>query len=201
MSRLSRFGAALVCAPFSVHCRAQFYGWASVQVQPLAHGSSAAALHLKNFLLTTTHGFEDCGPYLLVSSGKPSLLPLAPATTFELPRRLTLFYHFAGVSEFKVEKAVFGTKKGIPKDAVFHKRAATTIWSIEAVAQCSSSSKCSGGDSGRYWATQLESSCCQGNARFSTFSKKMHATMQGASSLTVLPILSTNKAKDAFEQM
>ncbi|XP_077503079.1 uncharacterized protein LOC144113697 [Amblyomma americanum] len=85
------------------------------------------------------------------------------------------------VSEFKVEKAVYGTKKGIPKDAVFHKRAATTIWSTEAVAQCSSSSKCSGGDSGRYWATQLESSCCQGNARFSTFSEKMHATMQGAS--------------------
>ncbi|KAK8781976.1 hypothetical protein V5799_016683 [Amblyomma americanum] len=53
------------------------------------------------------------------------------------------------VSEFKVEKAVYGTKKGIPKDAVFHKRAATTIWSTEAVAQCSSSSKYSGGDSGR----------------------------------------------------
>ncbi|KAK8778023.1 hypothetical protein V5799_020636 [Amblyomma americanum] len=53
------------------------------------------------------------------------------------------------VAEFKLEKAIYGTMKGIPKDAVFHKRTATTMWSTEAVAQCSSSSKCSGGDSGR----------------------------------------------------
>ncbi|XP_077521849.1 uncharacterized protein LOC144132949 isoform X2 [Amblyomma americanum] len=55
-----------------------------------------------------------------------------------------------GVSEFKVEKAMYDTMKGIPKDAVFHKRTAITIWSTEAVVLCSSSGKCSGGDSGRH---------------------------------------------------
>ncbi|XP_077506351.1 uncharacterized protein LOC144115734 isoform X1 [Amblyomma americanum] len=50
----------------------------------------------------------------------------------------------AGVSELKVEKAMYDTMKGIPKVAVLHKRTATTIWSEEAVVQCSSSGKCSG---------------------------------------------------------
>ncbi|XP_077506655.1 uncharacterized protein LOC144115899 [Amblyomma americanum] len=55
-----------------------------------------------------------------------------------------------GVSEFKVEKAMYDTVKGIPMDAVFHKRTAIPIWSTEAVVLCSSSGKCSGGDSGRH---------------------------------------------------
>ncbi|XP_077502008.1 uncharacterized protein LOC144113012 isoform X2 [Amblyomma americanum] len=55
-----------------------------------------------------------------------------------------------GVSEFKVEKAMYYTMKGIPKNAVFHKRTAITIWSTEAVVLCSSSGKFSGGDSGRH---------------------------------------------------
>ncbi|XP_077513267.1 uncharacterized protein LOC144124463 [Amblyomma americanum] len=54
-----------------------------------------------------------------------------------------------GVSEFKVEKAMYDTVKGIPKDAVFHNRTAIPIWSTEAVVLGSSSGKCSGGDSGR----------------------------------------------------
>ncbi|XP_077505727.1 uncharacterized protein LOC144115281 [Amblyomma americanum] len=35
------------------------------------------------------------------------------------------------------EGYVYNTPKGIPKDAVFLKRASSTIWSREAVAQCS----------------------------------------------------------------
>ncbi|XP_077501229.1 uncharacterized protein LOC144112026 [Amblyomma americanum] len=54
-----------------------------------------------------------------------------------------------GASEFKVEKAMYDTVKGIPMDAVFHKRTAIPIWSTEAVVLSSSSGKCSGGDSGR----------------------------------------------------
>ncbi|XP_077499327.1 uncharacterized protein LOC144110348 [Amblyomma americanum] len=90
-----------------------------------------------------------------------------------------------GVSESKVEKAMYDTVKGIPKDAVFRKRTAIPIWSTEAVVLCSSSGKCSGGDSGRKGkgivATQLESSCYQGNSTYST----LHAMMLGASILTL----------------
>ncbi|XP_077506185.1 uncharacterized protein LOC144115631 isoform X2 [Amblyomma americanum] len=50
-------------------------------------------------------------------------------------------------------------------------------------------------------ATQLESSCYQGNSTYSTLPEKMHAMMLGASILTILPILSTNDAKDAFVQI
>ncbi|KAK8782468.1 hypothetical protein V5799_016193 [Amblyomma americanum] len=50
-------------------------------------------------------------------------------------------------------------------------------------------------------ATQLESSCYQRNSTYSTLSEKMHAMMQGASILTILPILSTNEAKHAFVQI
>ncbi|XP_077506963.1 uncharacterized protein LOC144116133 isoform X4 [Amblyomma americanum] len=50
-------------------------------------------------------------------------------------------------------------------------------------------------------ATQLESSCYQGNSTYSTLPGKTHAMMLGASILTILPILSTNEAKDAFVQM
>ncbi|XP_077501281.1 uncharacterized protein LOC144112080 isoform X1 [Amblyomma americanum] len=50
-------------------------------------------------------------------------------------------------------------------------------------------------------ATQLESSCYQGNATSSTMSEKMHTMMLGVSILTILPILSTNEAKDASVQM
>ncbi|XP_077501445.1 uncharacterized protein LOC144112493 [Amblyomma americanum] len=50
-------------------------------------------------------------------------------------------------------------------------------------------------------ATQLESSCYQGNSTYSTLPEKMHAMMLGASILTILPILSTNEAKDAFVQI
>ncbi|XP_077502012.1 uncharacterized protein LOC144113014 isoform X2 [Amblyomma americanum] len=50
-------------------------------------------------------------------------------------------------------------------------------------------------------ATQLESSCYQGNATCSTLSEKMHTMMLGASILTTLPILSTNEAKDASVQI
>ncbi|XP_077501287.1 uncharacterized protein LOC144112088 isoform X2 [Amblyomma americanum] len=110
-----------------------------------------------------------------------------------------------GASEFKVEKAMYDTVKGIPMDTVFHKRTAIPIWSTEAVVLCSSSGKCSGGDSGRQGkgivATQLESSCYQGNSTYSTLPEKTHAMMLGASILTILPILSTNEAKDAFVQI
>ncbi|KAK8762394.1 hypothetical protein V5799_026338 [Amblyomma americanum] len=50
-------------------------------------------------------------------------------------------------------------------------------------------------------ATQLESSCYQRNSTYSTLPEKMHAMMLGASILTILPILSTNEAKDAFVQI
>ncbi|XP_077521832.1 uncharacterized protein LOC144132949 isoform X1 [Amblyomma americanum] len=50
-------------------------------------------------------------------------------------------------------------------------------------------------------ATQLESSCYQGNATYSTMSEKMHTMMLGVSILTILPILSTNEAKDASVQI
>ncbi|XP_077506959.1 uncharacterized protein LOC144116133 isoform X3 [Amblyomma americanum] len=50
-------------------------------------------------------------------------------------------------------------------------------------------------------ATQLESSCYQGNSTYSTLPGKTHAMMLGASILTILPILSTNEAKDAFVQI
>ncbi|XP_077506864.1 uncharacterized protein LOC144116080 isoform X2 [Amblyomma americanum] len=80
-----------------------------------------------------------------------------------------------GVSEFKVEKAMYGTVKGIPKDAVFHKRTAIPIWSTEAVALCSSSGKCSGGDSGRHCGYTAEVKLLSG--KFNLFDCQKRCTL------------------------
>ncbi|KAK8760638.1 hypothetical protein V5799_028093 [Amblyomma americanum] len=125
MSPLSRFGAVLVCACSAYIAEHNYrldccwHHQDPLQGRPLPRICSG---RLKSGIMT-------CVFIEVQAATASTTYPTAP--------------HYQQ-RQHKVEKAVYGTMKGILKDAVFHKRAATTIWSTEAVAQCSSSSKFSG---------------------------------------------------------
>ncbi|XP_077506800.1 uncharacterized protein LOC144116015 isoform X2 [Amblyomma americanum] len=102
--------------------------------------------------------------------------------------------------EFKIEKAMYDTVKGISKDAVFHKRTTIPIWSTEAVVLCNSSGKCSGGDSGRHCGYTAGVKLLSGKYNLFDFARKDARYDARGLHLDYAANFSTNEAKDAFVQ-